>query len=100
MRRAENAVPILRRSELGSLSELILDVHQWMAQFDPRSIVELDYGGLARLMSLEELDDDRSARDVQDALDLLQKLEFPRSAEVYQGVLERWAGVRQLESLN
>jgi hypothetical protein len=100
MRRAENAVPILRRSELGPISELILDLHQWMAQFDPRSMVELDYGGLARVMSWDELDDDRSARDVQDSLDLLHKLEFPRSAEVYQGVLERWAEIRQLESMN
>ena len=100
MRRAENAVPILRRSELGPISELILDLHQWMAQFDPRSMMELDYGGLARVLSWDELDDDRSARDVQDALDLLHKLEFPRSAEVYQGVLERWAEVRQLESMN
>jgi hypothetical protein len=100
MRRAENAIPILRRSELGPISEMILDLHQWMAQFEPRSLVELDYGGLARVLSWDELDDDRSARDIQDALDLLQKLEFPRSAQIYQGLIERWAGVRQLESLN
>jgi hypothetical protein len=100
MRRAENAVPILRRSELGPIGELILDLHQWMAQFDPRSMVELDYAGLTRVMSWDELDDDRSARDVQDSLDLLHKLEFPRSAEVYQAVLERWAEIRQLESMN
>jgi hypothetical protein len=100
MRRAENAVPVLRRSELGTISELILDLHQWMAQFDARSLVELDYGGLARVLSWDELDDDRSARDIQLALDLLQKLEFPQSAQVYQGVIERWAEVRQLESLN
>jgi hypothetical protein len=100
MRRAENAVPILRGSELGSIAELILDLHQWMAQFEPRSMVELDYGGLTQMMSWDELDDDRSARDVQHALDLLQKLEFPRSAEIYQGVLARWAEVRQLESMN
>lgn len=99
-RRAENAVPILRRSELGSISELIVELHQWMTQFDPRSMVELDYGGLAQVLGWDRLDDDHSARDVQDALDLLHKLEVPRSAEVYQGVLERWAGVRQLESFN
>src|SRR3990172_5979520 len=74
MRRAENAVPILRRSDLGPIGELILELHQWMAQFDPRSIVELDYGGLVRAMSWDELDEDRSAREVQHALDLLQKL--------------------------
>lgn len=100
MRRAENAVPILRRSDLGPIGELILELHQWLAQFDPRSMVELDYGGLARVLGWDDLDDDRSARDVQDSLDLLQKLELPGSTEIYRRVLERWAEVRQLESLN
>ena len=31
MRRAERAVPVLRRTDLGPISELILDLHQWLA---------------------------------------------------------------------
>jgi hypothetical protein len=100
IRRAENAIPILRRSELGPIGELILDLHQWMVQFDPRSLLELDYGGLARLLTWDELDDDRSARDIQLAIDALAKMEVPQAAETYQTVLERWAAVRQYESLN
>ena len=100
IRRAENAIPILRKSELGPIGELILDLHQWMVQFDPRSLLELDYGGLARLLTWDELDDDRSARDIQAAIDALAKLEYPQAAETYQQVLERWAAVRQYESLN
>lgn len=100
IRRAENAIPILRRSELGPIGELILDLHQWLVQFDPRSLLELDYGGLARLLTWDELDDDRSARDIQAAIDALAKLEVPQAAETYQTVLERWAAVRQYESLN
>ena len=61
MRRAENAIPILRRSDLGQLGELLVDLHQWIAAFDPRSIVELDYGELSDLMSWDEMDDDHSA---------------------------------------
>ena len=49
MRRAEDAVPVLRRSDLGPIGELILDLHQWLAAFDPRSMLELDYGELVRL---------------------------------------------------
>ena len=37
MRRAQNAIPILRRSDLGPIGELLIDLHQWMAAFDPRS---------------------------------------------------------------
>jgi hypothetical protein len=100
IRRAENAIPILRRSDLGPIAELILDLHQWMALFHPRSLLELDYGGLTRMLTWDELDDDRSARDIQDAIDALAKLEVPQAAETYQSVLERWAGVRQFESFN
>jgi len=35
------------------------------------AIVELDYDGLCDFMTWDELDDDRSARDVQDAIKAL-----------------------------
>lgn len=100
MRRAENAVVPLRRSELGPISDLIVDLHQWMAGFDPSSILELDYADLCDLMTWDELDDDHSAREIHDALDALEHEEFPRAADVYQGVLTRWAEVRSREILN
>jgi hypothetical protein len=100
MRRAEQAIPVLRKSELGPISELILDMHQWLASFDPGSIVELDYGSLCDVLSWDELDDDRSARDLHDALEALEAGEFPRSADIYQGVLSRWAEVRSREVMN
>lgn len=100
MRRAELAIPTLRRTELGPIGELILDLHQWMDAFDAGSVLELDYGDLSDLLTWDELDDDHSARDVHDALDALDKGEFPRSADIYQSVLSRWAEVRSREILN
>ncbi len=100
MRRAEQAVPALRRSELGPISELIVDLHQWMANFAPGSLLELDYAELSDLMTWDEMDDDHSARDIHDALDALEREEFPKAADVYQGVLTRWAEVRSREILN
>jgi hypothetical protein len=100
MRRAEQAVPALRRSELGPIGDLIVDLHQWMAAFDPASMLELDYAGLCDFLTWDELDDDHSAKDVNEALDALEREEFPRSADIYQGVLTRWAEVRSREILN
>jgi hypothetical protein len=100
MRRAENAIPVLRRSDLGPIGELLLDLHQWMVAFDPRSLVQLDYGELCDFMTWDELDDDRSVADVQSALDALGKHEYAEAAEVYQGVLGRWDEVRSRELLN
>jgi hypothetical protein len=34
------------------------------------------------------------------ALDALEKREFPRSADIYQGVLSHWAEIRGHELLN
>ncbi len=68
IRRAEQAIGPLRRSDLGPISDLILDLHQWMVQFDPASILELDYGGLCDFQRWDELDDDHSrSRDPRGA---------------------------------
>jgi hypothetical protein len=100
MRRIENALPALRRSDFAQLGELLIDLHQWIATFDPRSIVELDYGELSDLMSWDEMDDDHSAEQIQRALDALAKHEPAESAEVYQTVLVRWAEFRSRELFN
>lgn len=99
-RRAERAIPALRRSDLGPVAELIVELHQWLSSFDPRSLVELDYDGLCGYMTWDELDDDHGARDVQEAITALSAEELPRTAELYQSVVTRWAEARGHESLN
>lgn len=100
VRRAERAIPALRRSDLGPVAGLIVELHQWLSTFDLRSLVELDYDGLCDFMTWDELDDDRSARDVQEAVKALSSDELPRSAELYQSVISRWAEARSHEGLN
>ena len=100
LRRAGQVIPVLRRSDLGPISDLLLDLHEWVALFDPRSLVELDYGSLCDFLTWDELDDDRSVRELGLALEALERHELPRSAEIYQGVLSRWAEIRGHELLN
>jgi hypothetical protein len=100
LRRAEDAVPVLRQSELGPIGELVVEMHQWLALFDPGSILELDYGGLCGMLTWDEMDDDHSARDIHDALMALAEKAFPRSADLYQSVLVRSAELRAHEGLN
>jgi hypothetical protein len=100
LRRAGQTIPLLRRSDLGPIGDLLMDLHEWIAMFDARSLVELDYGGLCDFLTWDELDDDRSVRDLGLALEALQRHEFPRSAEIYQGVLTHWAEIRGHELLN
>jgi len=100
LRRAGQAIPVLRRSDLGPISDLLMDLYEWISLFDPRSIVELDYGSLCDFLTWDELDDDRSVRELGLALEALERHEFPRSAEIYQGVLAHWAEIRGHELLN
>ena len=100
IKRAERAIPILRNADLEPVADMLVELHEWLGVFDRRSILELDYDGLCGIFSWNELDDDHSARDIQAALDALSKGEFPRSADIYQGVLGRWAEIRSREQLN
>ncbi len=100
LRRAERAIPVLRKTDLGPVAEVIVELMEWLGAFDPRSLLELDYCGLASAMTWDELDDDHSAREVQDAIRALGAEEFARAAEVYQSVVARWAEVRGHETLN
>lgn len=100
IRRAERAIPALRRTDLGPLADVILELHEWLSAFHRSSLVELDYGELCALLTWDELDDDHSAGDVQHAIEALSSGDFPRSAEAYQGVVARWADVRSRENLN
>ena len=100
LRRAGQTIPLLRKSDLGPIGDLLMDLHEWIALFDVRSLLELDYGGLCDFLTWDELDDDRSVRDLGLALEALARHEFPRSAEIYQGVLSHWAEIRGHELLN
>jgi hypothetical protein len=100
LRRAERSVPVLRQSELGPMADLVVEVHQWLTAFDTTALLELGYGGLCEFMTWDEMDDDHSARDVNDALKALGAREFTRSAELYQAAAARSAELRSRESVN
>ena len=61
------------QSEQNPIGERGMDLHQWLAGFDPGSLLELDYATLCDFMTWDELDDDRSSRDLHEALDALER---------------------------
>lgn len=99
-RRLDWTLSVVRRTDLEPLLEVLEDLSQWLSVFDRRSILELDYARLSRLFGWNELDDDHSAREIQEAIEALNAGEASRSADLYQAVAGRWAEVRSHESLN
>ncbi|NGN65329.1 hypothetical protein G5C51_15655 [Streptomyces sp. A7024] len=76
------------------LIEGLTDVGRWLEEFHPRSLVELDYGGLAHVLSKEWLAEDRSAADVAEGMQALRDGDAERAGLAYERLTERWTSVR------
>jgi hypothetical protein len=100
-RRVGRSLRTLRRS-VGEITyvEDLEDVGRWLEDFHPRSWLELDYGGLARILGPEGLAGDRSVEEVGAALDALADGDEATATEAYRRVVDRWARVRDLEHAN
>jgi len=100
-KRAEKALQVLRRTELAPVSQLVREMAQWLSAFHPQAVVELDYSTASTLFTWDELDDDHSGRDIQEAVKALTEPGGMATAgELYQRVAMRWAEAMNKESLN
>jgi hypothetical protein len=86
--------------EEGPLIDGLVDVGRWLEEFHPRSLVELDYGGLAHVVPAGELEGDHSAADVAEGIDALRRGDGAAAGEAYGRLVERWRAVRDRRSAN
>ena len=106
--RVNRALSIVRKTFgpgplVGELEEMMT----WLSTFDSRSIVELDYGGLANLLNNSRLpsgDDvtqsDTSVLDVWESLEALEIGDAGRAGAAYERLMSRWRAVSSLEHAN
>ncbi|MEU1151090.1 hypothetical protein ACFYO9_25620 [Streptomyces sp. NPDC005863] len=100
-RRVARGLKVLREAlDEGPLIDGLLDVGRWLEEFHPRSLVELDYGGLVHAVSAEELDEDHSAADVAEGIEALRDGDGAAAGEAYARLVERWRAVRDLQFAN
>ena len=100
-RRVARALAVLRRTvDDGAVTAGVEDLGRWLEEFHPRSLVELDYGGLVHLLDDAELSQDESARDVALALASLSEGDPARAAAAYGRVTERMKALQGVESAN
>jgi hypothetical protein len=100
-RRAHRALSVLRRS-VGDvpISEAVEESTRWLEEFHPRSVVELDYGGLASMLPDETLQADDSPDLVARGLAALAKGDADGATAVYEQLVERWRAIQLLERCN
>ncbi|RSN52111.1 hypothetical protein DMH12_20215 [Streptomyces sp. WAC 04229] len=84
----------------GPLIDGLTDVGRWLEEFHPRSLVELDYGGLVHAVPAGELEDDHSAADVAEGIEALREGDPATAGEAYGRLVERWRAVRDRRSAN
>ena len=69
----------------------VKDLEEWLAEFGPDSMVELDYGETGRGFTEADLAFDQSADDVRESLLALEQSDYQASGEAYERVARRWA---------
>ena len=84
----------------GEVVAAVEELRDWLYGFDSDSFVQLDYGGLARVLPYPELAEDQSAAEVWEALEALEEGDLERSSAHYGALTERWAALRGRESSN
>ncbi len=100
-RRVARALVALRRGlDEGPAVTGVEDLGRWLEEFHPRSVVEVDYGGLVDLLDDESLRADESARDVAEALARLSEGDVPGAGEAYDRAVVRWRGIAAREHEN
>lgn len=100
-RRVARALRTLKDTiEEGPLIDGLVDVGRWLEEFHPRSLVELDYGGLVHAVPAGQLADDHSAADVADGIEALRRGDGMAAGEAYGRLVERWRSVRDRRSAN
>ena len=98
-RRVARALAVLRRTiEDGLVTAGVEDLGRWLEEFHPRSLVELDYGGVVHLLDDAELSQDESARDVALALAALGEGDQDRAGAAYARVTARMKALQAVES--
>jgi hypothetical protein len=99
--RAHRALSVLRRS-VGDvpISEAVEESTRWLEEFHPRSVVELDYGGLASILPDETLRDDDSPALVAQGLAALAKGDAEGASAAYEQLVDRWRAIQLLERCN
>jgi hypothetical protein len=100
-RRIARSLAVLRRAfDPGPVAGTVEPLGRWLEEFHPRSVVELDYGGLVDLRSDAELRADDSPGDLAVALAALGAGDLQTATEAYDRVIARWRIPHRVESAN
>lgn len=98
--RAQRAAAVLERGDLRPVAAMVHEMDDWLSCFSSHAAVELDYADVAITSDWNDLDEDHSAKEVQDSIDALEAGELELAGDLYRTVAGRWAEAKIRESMN
>ncbi len=99
--RLDRAIAILETSyDDGDIIDALRELSGWLDGFADESVLELDYGSVAKDFEDDDLVEDRSAQAVWCCLEALQEGDMLRAGRLFMELTERWSAVKALEVLN
>jgi hypothetical protein len=100
-RRVARGLQVLRKALPDGPAVLSVEaMGRWLEEFHPRSLVELDYGGLVDLCGDAELRSDDSVADVVEAIAALSRGDTKTATKAYERVTDRWRAALSVEAAN
>ena len=100
-RRFARGFRVLRENlDDGPLVEAVEEVGRWLEEFHPRSLVELDYGGLVHAVASASLAEDHTAREVAAGVAALREGDAMLAARSYRAITDRWRRIQELQYAN
>nr|WP_259464754.1 hypothetical protein [Streptomyces sp. TLI_171] len=96
-RRVARAYRVLReKAPDGVLAGGAEEVGRWLEEFHPRSLVELDYGGLVQLLGPKGLAEEHSVGELAAGLAALRSGDTEEAVRVHEALTGRWRRVLAL----
>jgi len=78
----------------------LAEIGRWLAVFHPYSLLELDYGGLVRLLSDDALCGDQSVAEISAAIDGAARGERELAVAMFKRAHSRWRAFAEFEQAN
>jgi hypothetical protein len=101
LRRLRRALEVLEDAGFeDQIVDQVADLVQWLEDFPPDSLVELDYADVADLFPDGDLVIDESAAEVAAILDALEEEDLMRAGEAYAAAASRWAHAQSIAHAN
>ena len=98
---ASRGLAVLRKSVGDApITEAVEEGARWLEEFHPRSVVELDYGGIVQLIADPILESDTTADEVHGILEALRSGDVEELAELFSDLRDYWGELAAREHSN